>query len=122
MGSHLAVLFCSSLFAAVQHTSTTHCKSITFRLRPCRDSSASFAHIGHFFRVSDGVSTLGVADVDTLRLAGWENEARVRFDRHGLTQGQAACLSIQIGRRRRFVGSDPPERISPLALQLRVQR
>jgi hypothetical protein len=47
----------SSLFAAVQHTSATHCKSITFRLRPCRDGSAPFAHIGHFFRVSDGVST-----------------------------------------------------------------
>jgi len=29
----------------------------------CRDGSAPFAHIGHFFRVSIGVSPLGVADV-----------------------------------------------------------
>jgi hypothetical protein len=49
--------------AAVQHTATTHCKSITLRLRPRRHGSAPFAHIGHFFGVSDGVSTPGVADM-----------------------------------------------------------
>lgn len=39
-------LFCSSLFAAVQYTPATHCNSVTFRLSPCRDGSAPFAHVG----------------------------------------------------------------------------
>jgi hypothetical protein len=52
-------LFFAVPFAAVQHTFTTHCKSITFRLRAGCNGSAPFAHIGHFLGVSDGVSTPG---------------------------------------------------------------
>src|ERR1700737_4758908 len=71
---------CSFLFFLVRSRSVTLCKSITFRLRPCRDGSAPFAHISHFFgvsvgvsppvfRVSDGVS-LPMCSFDILKLAG----------------------------------------------------
>jgi hypothetical protein len=62
-GSHLAVLIRSSLFAAVQHTSATYCKSNTSRLSPYRNGSAPFVRIGRFLRVSVGVSPPGVTDV-----------------------------------------------------------